>query len=284
MPNQWVNWVKQFSKDNNLSYACALSTPACKEIYRAKYGFSKKLSKKDNIKKMGAEDINVAEKPNIQIVVKEKKKRRPTLKLEEVMMEAEDNRSKMVATQEKKKKVLASLPKPKTVSEEPKPKKITVKRLIVNGVEYLKDGNNILYDSKTKEEIGIWNPETKTIEEFDDEEDDEEDVGEFSELEFTKWMNEKMKLGDGWDGIKDKFGNWFAYHISPYKLTKLVRPNGEILDFSKDELDLTKEEDKLYTKIFMVMNRERENYKGKDITSNPAQKSRLLKYIFKTIK
>lgn len=262
--NRWVNWVKQFSKDNNLSYACALSKPECKDSYRAKYGLTKKLTKKQNIEKMGAEDKDA---PNIQLVIKEKKKRRPTLKLEEVMMEAEDNRSKMVATQEKKKKVLASLPKPKTEPEEPKAKtqlqkitigkkkyyldprnnalyesaenvkkkikagiwnaetntiqeipskkskklsesnmmgaedirskmvttqekkkkvlaslpkpvetkKISVKRLIVNGVEYLKDGDNILYDSKTKEEIGIWNPVTKTIEEFDDEDEDEED-------------------------------------------------------------------------------------------------------------
>jgi hypothetical protein len=263
MPNRWVDYVKKFAADNNLSYGCALSKPECKETYRAKYGVTKKLTKKQNIEKMGAEDMDA---PNIQLVVKEKKKRRPTLKLEEVMMEAEDNRSKMVATQEKKKKVLASLPKPKTAPEEPKAKtqlqKITigkkkyyldprnnvlyesaenvkkkikagiwnaetntikeipskskklsesnmmgaedirskmvatqekkkkvlaslpkpvalkqvkVKRLIVNGVEYLKDGDNILYDSKTKEEIGIWNPVTKTIEEFDDEDEDEED-------------------------------------------------------------------------------------------------------------
>ena len=261
--NRWVNWVKKFAADNNLSYGCALSTPECKETYRAKYGVTKKLTKKQNIEKMGAEDMDV---PNIKLVVKEKKKRRPTLKLEEVMMEDEDNRSKMVATQEKKKKVLASLPKPKTAPEEPKlakakvklnkitiqqkkyyidprnntlydsvdsykkqnkagiwnaktetiekipskksernmmeaedirgkmvatqekkkkvlaslpkpveTKKISVKRLTVNGVEYLKDGDNILYDSKTKEEIGIWNPVTKTIEEFDDEDEDEED-------------------------------------------------------------------------------------------------------------
>ena len=110
MPNRWVDHVKSFAAQNNLSYACALSTPECKDSYRAKYGVSKKLTKKQNIEKMGAEDKDA---PNIQLVIKEKKKRRPTLKLEEVMMEDEDNRSKMVATQEKKKKVLASLPKPK---------------------------------------------------------------------------------------------------------------------------------------------------------------------------
>ena len=35
MPNKWVEHVRQFSKDNQLSYGCALSTPACKEAYKA---------------------------------------------------------------------------------------------------------------------------------------------------------------------------------------------------------------------------------------------------------
>jgi len=175
MPNQWVSHVKEFAADNNLSYGCALSKPECKETYRAKYGVSKKLSKKDNILKMGAEDMDA---PNIKMVIKEKKKRKPTLKLEEVMMEAEDNRSKMVATQEKKKKVLASLPKPKPVPEEPameievkaKPvkTKTQLKKITIQQKKYLIDPrNNTLYDSvdnyKKKIKTGIWNAETKTI-------------------------------------------------------------------------------------------------------------------------
>ena len=144
MPNQWVSHVKEFAADNNLSYGCALSKPECKETYRAKYGVSKKLSKKDNILKM----------------------------------EAEDNRSKMVATQEKKKKVLASLPKPKPVPEEPameievkaKPvkTKTQLKKITIQQKKYLIDPrNNTLYDSvdnyKKKIKTGIWNAETKTI-------------------------------------------------------------------------------------------------------------------------
>jgi len=166
--NRWVNWVKQFSKDNNLSYACALSKPECKDSYRAKYGVTKKLTKKQNIEKMGAEDINA---PNIQLVVKEKKKRRPTLKLEEVMMEAEDNRSKMVATQEKKKKVLASLPKPKPEPEQiiaPVKTKTQLQKITIGKKKYYLDPrNNVLYESaenvKNKIKAGIWNAETNTI-------------------------------------------------------------------------------------------------------------------------
>jgi hypothetical protein len=256
MPNRWVDHVKKFAADNNLSYGCALSKPECKETYRAKYGVTKKLTKKQNIEMMGAEDF----------------------------------RSKMVATQDKKKKVLASLPKPKPEPEpEPEPKKkVSVKRFTHKGIEYFKNKDNVLYDTKTKEEIGIWDPVTETIDYYDDDDDeeDEEDVGEFSELEIKKWLNEKTIAGldSGWQGIKDKLGNWFAYNKSPYQLTKLVRPNGEILDFAKDEIDLTEKEDKLYTKIFMVMNRERENYKGKNIINDDRELKRLLKYIDKTIK
>lgn len=71
--NRWVEHVRAFGAQNNLSYACALSTPACKETYRAKYGVSKKLTKKQNIENMGAEDFDA---PNIKLVVKEKKPRK----------------------------------------------------------------------------------------------------------------------------------------------------------------------------------------------------------------
>jgi hypothetical protein len=97
--NKWVNFVKQFSKDNNLSYACALSTPECKDSYRAKYGVSKKLTKKQNLEKMGAEDMDA---PNIKLVVKEKKKRKP----KELVIEEEPIMEIEVKAKPKKVKVV----------------------------------------------------------------------------------------------------------------------------------------------------------------------------------
>jgi hypothetical protein len=38
MVNAWILHVKQFAIDHNLSYGCAISTPACKESY---YRFKK---------------------------------------------------------------------------------------------------------------------------------------------------------------------------------------------------------------------------------------------------
>ena len=61
--------------------------------------------------------------------------------------------------------------------EDTAPKKVTVKRLFYNGKQYLKSGENVLYDPDTKEEVGIWCEETQTILDLPDEfyEDDEDD-------------------------------------------------------------------------------------------------------------
>ena len=107
--NKWVSHVRAFAAQNNLSYACALSTPECKDSYRAKYGVSKKLSKKDNIEKMGAEDINVAEKPNIKMVVKEKKKRKPTPQLV-IEEDPETEQTMQIEVKAKPKKVKEVIP------------------------------------------------------------------------------------------------------------------------------------------------------------------------------
>jgi hypothetical protein len=104
MPNRWVDYVKKFAADNNLSYGCALSKPECKETYRAKYGVAKKLTKKQNIEKMGAEDMDA---PNIKMVVKEKKKRKPTPQL---VIEEEPEESMELEVKTKPKKVKAVIP------------------------------------------------------------------------------------------------------------------------------------------------------------------------------
>ena len=60
--------------------------------------------------------------------------------------------------------------------EKPKPTKVKVSRFTVKGKEYLKNiETNVLYNEKTREEIGIWNPKTKTIEEIPDDYDSEEE-------------------------------------------------------------------------------------------------------------
>ena len=65
--NRWTDWVKAFARDHNTTYSCALSTPECKEQYRAKYGTRKRLPQKKEREMMGMEDVNVAEKVNPEI-------------------------------------------------------------------------------------------------------------------------------------------------------------------------------------------------------------------------
>ena len=59
--------------------------------------------------------------------------------------------------------------------EAPKSTKVSVSKIQICGKMYLKSSVNILYDPDTKEEIGIWDPETKTIKELPDDDDEEEE-------------------------------------------------------------------------------------------------------------
>jgi len=55
--------------------------------------------------------------------------------------------------------------------------KVSVSRIQIAGKQYLKSSNNILYDPETKEELGLWDPVSKTIKELP-EDDEEEEVEE----------------------------------------------------------------------------------------------------------
>jgi hypothetical protein len=66
-----------------------------------------------------------------------------------------------------------------TSESESKPKKVTVTRITIEGVEYLKTAENLLYNPQTKEEMGIYDPESKTIKPLPDESDDELDEEDY---------------------------------------------------------------------------------------------------------
>ena len=69
---------------------------------------------------------------------------------------------------------------------------LAVTRIQINGKNYLKRRDNILHDAVTMDEVGIWDPETRTIMPFsddddsdynDDADDDDEDEEEQEEQE-----------------------------------------------------------------------------------------------------
>ena len=106
----------------------------------------------------------------------------PKTKTIEEIPDDYDSEEEGISFLDKLRKQLKDEPKPKPTPKEelePKSGKVTVTRISIKGVEYLKDGDNVLYDPKTNEEKGIWNLDTKTIEElpdsfYEDEEEEEE--------------------------------------------------------------------------------------------------------------
>jgi hypothetical protein len=58
---------------------------------------------------------------------------------------------------------------------------VTVTRMSFDGKQYLKSENNMLYNPETREEVGIWDPKTKTINELPEDEDEDEEDGEEEE-------------------------------------------------------------------------------------------------------
>jgi len=117
-------------------------------------------------------------------LAEEKAARETKLAEEKAEREAKKAQEKAEKEAQKTQKTQKPVEKPvEKVVEKPvedtAPKKVTVKRLFYNGKQYLKSGENVLYDPDTKEEVGIWCEQTQTILDlpddfYEDESDDEE--------------------------------------------------------------------------------------------------------------
>jgi len=128
---------------------------------------------------------------------KEAKKAKIAAEKEERELKRQAEKAEKAASKEPKKskksvpvaeKEPAVAPTPTPVAEkepavapvEEAPKKTTVTRIQISGKSYLKSSANILYDPNTKEEVGLWNPITKKIEELPEEEEEEEEEEEYA--------------------------------------------------------------------------------------------------------
>jgi len=68
MPNPWVDFVRQYAKDNNISYGCAISEAGV--AYRSmNKGGNPKQEKEERGMMMG-EDFDAPEEPKITFVKK----------------------------------------------------------------------------------------------------------------------------------------------------------------------------------------------------------------------
>jgi hypothetical protein len=59
--SRWVDFVRMWAKDHDTTYGCALSQPECSKEYRAKYGITKKVTRKMENEMMGMEDKDASE-------------------------------------------------------------------------------------------------------------------------------------------------------------------------------------------------------------------------------
>ena len=97
--------------------------------------------------------------------------------------------SKVPASKEKKAPVLSkaeSEAKSKAVAEvvvEVKPTKVTVSRITIGDIKYLKSNTNVLYNPDTREEVGMYDAETNSVKPLPDNEDDEMSEDEYESEE-----------------------------------------------------------------------------------------------------
>jgi hypothetical protein len=87
---------------------------------------------------------------------------------------AKSSKGKKSAAKEETKAAPEPVVKP-AAAPAPAPAKVSVSRIQIAGKAYLKSSTNILYDPNTKEEVGLWDPESKTIKELPEEDDEEEE-------------------------------------------------------------------------------------------------------------
>ena len=69
--------------------------------------------------------------------------------------------------------------KAKEAETQPAPSsKVKVSRIQISGKSYLKTIDNVLYDPDTRDEVGLWDPDTKTIKPLPEDDEDEEEQEE----------------------------------------------------------------------------------------------------------
>ena len=128
-------------------------------------------------KKAEAEALAKQKKEEAEALAKQKKEeaeqKKASAKQKKVEPEPKKAAEKKVAATKKTEKKVEPEPKKVEAVAEAAPKKVTVKRITIDGKQYLKTAENLLYDPDTKEEMGIYDPETNTIKELPDDSDDE---------------------------------------------------------------------------------------------------------------
>jgi len=161
--------IPTVEEEGNLKKKAKLSDEE-KEAKKAKLAAEKEAKKAE----LAAE--KEAKKAELEAKKQQAKKEREEKRNQE---KAEKAAAKKTTAKKQAKKSKPVVEEVKPVVEETKtPEKVTVTRATINGKQYLKSSNNILYDPETKEEVGLWDPESKTIQDLPDDEEEEEEYEE----------------------------------------------------------------------------------------------------------
>lgn len=114
-----------------------------------------------------------------QALLAEKEAKKQVLYEEKLLAALKKLEAKQALAEAKKqskalKKAATVAPKEEVVAEVEAPvEKVTVSRITINDIKYLKSSTNILYNPDTREEVGLYDPETKMIKPLPDDEEEE---------------------------------------------------------------------------------------------------------------
>jgi hypothetical protein len=136
----------------------------------------KELEDAKALKKQELEDAKALKKQELDAAKALKKAEEKAKK--DALKPVKETKAKAPASK-KSKKTDAATPSSATTTtacaaaEEAPVEKVTVSRITINGVKYLKSSTGVLYNQETKEEVGLYDEETGTIKPLPDDEDEE---------------------------------------------------------------------------------------------------------------
>ena len=169
--------AKLTEEEKAIKKAALEAERAAKKVEREKQVAIEKAEREEK-RKADIEQKKLEKEQKIAAEKAEREAKRLQEKAEKEQKKAEEKAAKEAAKASKSvKKSVHTEAKVVAPTVEPVLKKVGVSRIVIEGQTYLKSnsGTNILYDPSTKEEVGIWDPETKTIKELPDEEDEEKE-------------------------------------------------------------------------------------------------------------
>lgn len=140
--------------------------------------FAKKFQEKaEKEAKIAAEKAEREAKRNAEKAEREAKKLAE--KQEKEAKKEAEKQAKLALKEAKKSPVKTPEPiaQPVAPAAEPAPvsQKLKVTRITIDGISYLKSSENVLYNASTKEEVGIYDPESKKILPLPEDEEEEEE-------------------------------------------------------------------------------------------------------------